>query len=112
MATVEECEQALHQLADRLATADAQHRKKAAFDRTLSCTLRDLGIVFGGRLSGGALTDIRLVQRPDAQVRMAMTSDDLLKLVDGELNMASAWATGRVRVDANVFDLLRLRGIF
>jgi putative sterol carrier protein len=41
-----------------------------------------------------------------------MTSDDLLKLVDGELNMASAWASGRVKIDASVFDLLKLRSVF
>lgn len=112
MATVEECEVALHQLADRLANADPQHRTKASFDRTLTCTLRDLKVVFGGRLHDGTLTDIRQVERPDAQVRMSMSSDDLLRLVNGQLNMASAWAGGRVRIDANVFDLIRLRGIF
>ena len=41
-----------------------------------------------------------------------MTSDDLLKLTSGELSFAHAWASGRLRVDANVFDLLKLRSIF
>jgi putative sterol carrier protein len=41
-----------------------------------------------------------------------MTSDDLLKLVSGELAMGSAWATGRVKIDANVFDLIKLRSVF
>jgi hypothetical protein len=26
--------------------------------------------------------------------------------------MASAWASGRVKIDANVFDLLKLRSVF
>jgi putative sterol carrier protein len=43
---------------------------------------------------------------------MTMTSDDLLDLVAGRLPMASAWATGRVRIDASVLDLLRLRSVF
>lgn len=112
MASVEQCERAFHDLAARLATADPNARKKAAFDRTLTCTLDDLGITFGGRLKDGELTDIRRVDGDKAQVRMTMSSDDLLKVVAGELNMAAAWATGRVKIDANVLDLMRLRSVF
>ena len=36
-----------------------------------------------------------------------MTSDDLVALVDGTLHVASAWATGRVKIDAGVRDLLQ-----
>ena len=112
MATIAECEKAFQALAERLAGADQSARKKAAFDRTLTCRLSDLEVIFGGRLHDGALTDIRQVDSRDAQVRMTMTSDDLLQLVAGELNMASAWASGRVKIDASVFDLLKLRSIF
>jgi putative sterol carrier protein len=74
--------------------------------------LPDLGVVFAGRLNHGELTDIRRVDDPKAQVRMTMSSDDLLSMVAGELPMGSAWATGRVKIDAGVRDLLRLRSIF
>ena len=112
MATVEECEQALHQLAARLASANGATKEHTALDRTLSCAIRDLGVVFAARLKDGELLDIRQVPAADAQVRMAMSSDDLLRLVAGELHMASAWATGRVRIDASMRDLLRLRSVF
>ena len=112
MASVEECERAFHELAERLAGADPEHRKRADFDRTLTCRLRDLDVIFAGRLQRGELTDIRRVDDPKAQVRMTMTSDDLISMVKGELNMASAWASGRVKIDAGVRDLLRLRSIF
>jgi hypothetical protein len=115
VATVEQCEQALHTLAQRLADNDASQRK-AGFDRSLTCTIRDLDVVFSGRLADGQLVDIRRASTGDAagsaQVRLTMTSDDLLALVDGQLKMASAWATGRVKVDAGVRDLMRLRSIF
>lgn len=111
MATEEQCEQALHALADRLAGSDAGNQNKG-FDRTLSCTLRDLDLIFAGRLKDGRLTDIARANSRDAQVKLTMTSDDLLALVDGRLNMGSAWATGRVKVDASVRDLLKLRTIF
>jgi putative sterol carrier protein len=41
-----------------------------------------------------------------------MTSDDLLALVAGQLKVPAAWATGRIKVEAGVRDLLTLRKIF
>ena len=38
MATVEECERAFHGLADKLAGADPDARRKASLDRSLTCT--------------------------------------------------------------------------
>lgn len=112
MASVEECAQALATLAARLAAADGHAKRKAAVDRSLTCTLTDLHVVFGGRLHDGELLDIRQVDRADAQVKMAMTSDDLVALVAGRLSMASAFASGRVKIDAGIRDLLRLRSVF
>lgn len=116
MATVEQCERALAMLADRLAAADPEVRQRNSFDRTLSCRLTDLGVAFGGRLQNGRLTDIARIDTPGdekrSQVKLAMTSDDLIKLVDRELNLAAAWASGRVKIDARVFDLIKLRSVF
>lgn len=111
MATEQECEQALGQLAERL-TAHNGTARNNGFDRTLTCSLKDLGIVFRGRLKDGHLHDIGRADSRDAQIRLTMSSDDLLALVDGNLHMASAWATGRVKVEAGVRDLLKLRSIF
>ena len=44
-----------------------------------------------------------------AKIRLGVASDDLLALVAGELNFASAWASGRVSVKASFGDLLKLR---
>jgi hypothetical protein len=112
MATVAECEQAFATLAERLSAADPDVRRRNSFDRTISCRLTDLDIVFAGRLHGGLLTDIRQVEDAFAQVKLAMSSDDLIKLVDQRLNLASAWTSGRVKIDARVFDLIKLRSVF
>ncbi len=112
MATVEECEKAFHDLAARLGTVDAQQRRKTLIDRSLSCKLRDLGVIFAGRLHDGELRGIRQVDKADAQIRLTLDSDDLVRLTSGELSFASAWASGKLRIDANVFDLLKLRSIF
>lgn len=109
MATVEECEAAMHKVADRLRSPDAAEARGKMLDRSISCHLRDLGVTFAGQLSGGEITGIRQVDSPNGQIKLATSSDDLLALTDGELNFAKAWASGRLKVDASVFDLLKLR---
>jgi putative sterol carrier protein len=63
-------------------------------------------------LKDGQLIEIDRASSRDAQVRLAMSSDDLIALVDGRLKMAAAWATGRIKVEASIRDLIRLRSIF
>ena len=109
MATVEECELAMHKLADRLRSPDGAQARGKMIDRSISCHLRDLGVTFGGQLRGGEIVDIRQAPKPDGQIKLALTSDDLVALVNGQLNFAKAWTSGRLKVDANVFDLLKLR---
>lgn len=111
MASAQECREALERLAARSAERDPAQRKNG-FDRSLSCRVRDLDVVFTGRLEKGLLTGIEQGGSADAQIRLIVASDDLVKLVDGELNTASAWATGRLKVVAGVRDMMRLRSIF
>lgn len=109
MATVEECEAAMHKLADRLKSPDGAETRGKMIDRSISCHLRDLDVTFSGQLHGGEITGIHQAPTPNGQIKLALTSDDLISLVDGELNFAKAWTSGRLKVDANVFDLLKLR---
>ncbi|MCW2497133.1 SCP2 sterol-binding domain-containing protein [Jatrophihabitans sp.] len=112
MATVEECEAAFEALAERLAATDPETRRKNSLDRTLCCTLRDLDVVFGGRIKDGLLIGIAQIPKAEGQVKLSMTSDDLLTLVAGKLNLVAAWTSGRIKIDARVFDLIKLRSIF
>jgi putative sterol carrier protein len=109
MATVDECRQALERLAAQM-SGNGSH-KAQLLDRTLSCHLTDLGVDFRGRLADGTLTDIEEAPDPEAKIKLVTTSDDLVALMAGELNFASAWASGRLKVDASVFDLLKLRSL-
>lgn len=110
MATLEECRLALHDLAERLAAHDGD-RRPPALDRSLSCRLTDLDAGLHGRLTGRSLTGIAVGEDRKAQITIALSSDDLLTLTRGELNFASAWASGRIKVNASVFDLLKLRSL-
>lgn len=108
MATVDECRQALRRIAERLA-ADPEAADRVNLDRSLACHIKDLGVSFHGRLRRGTITDLTDGDDPDAKIRLTIGSDDLLELVDGRLNFASAWASGRVSVKAGFGDLIKLR---
>jgi putative sterol carrier protein len=112
VATVTECEQALHALAERISRQSRD--SVSGHDRTLSCRLRDLEITFRGRLRSGMLTDIHRVGDGEGpgQIALSMTSDDLVAIVEGSLPVASAFASGRMTVKAGPMDLLRLRAMF
>ncbi|MFH8368083.1 sterol-binding protein [Streptomyces sp. NPDC018031] len=112
MATIEECRDALDRLAENLANANGDLRSAASVDRSVSCRITDLDTTFTGRLADGRLVEVVPVPGPPpgrAHIRLAMTGDDLVALVAGELNFARAWAGGRVRLEAGFRDLLRLR---
>ncbi|MEU9302677.1 alkyl sulfatase C-terminal domain-containing protein [Streptomyces sp. NPDC048269] len=114
MATIEECREALDQLSGNLARAEGGVRGAAALDRSLSCHITDLDRTFTGRLADGRIQVDALTPGPPAgkaQIRLAMTSDDLIALVAGDLKFAKAWASGRVKLEAGLRDLLRLKSL-
>lgn len=109
MATAEEVEDVLHGLVARLHGLDAGVRDRHAVDRTLSCHVPDLDLVYAARLVDGAVAGVTTRPQEPAQVRLSVGSDDLLALADGRLSLPAAWAAGRLRVEASLLDLLRLR---
>ncbi|MEW2546356.1 sterol-binding protein [Streptomyces sp. NPDC047002] len=115
MATPQQCRDALDRLAQNLAGADGAVRAAARLDRSLSCHITDLGLTFTGRLRGGTVeVDDAVRQGPPAeraQIRLTTTGDDLVALVEGRLDFVRAWGSGRVRFEAGVRDLLRLRSL-
>ncbi|MDF3303153.1 sterol-binding protein [Streptomyces tropicalis] len=112
MATTEECRTALEKLSDNLQGAEGDVRAAAALDRSVSCWITDLDVTFAGRLTDGRIEVRDTLPGPPAEraeIRLAMTGDDLVSLVGGELHFARAWGSGRVRLEAGLLDLFRLR---
>ncbi|WP_406328891.1 SCP2 sterol-binding domain-containing protein [Streptomyces sp. NBC_00203] len=112
MATIEECRTALDKLSDNMAGAEGDVRSAAALDRSLSCRITDLDITFVGRLKDGRIEVLDTLQGPPpdrAQIRLTMKGDDLVSMVNGDLNFAKAWGSGRVKLEAGLRDLFRLR---
>jgi SCP-2 sterol transfer family protein len=108
MATVEQCRAALNQLADRLAS-NAEAGGRLDFDRSLACRVSDLDTVFHGRLVDGRIEELAEGDDPKAKIRLTIGSDDLVDLVNGRLDAKRALASGRLKINANVFDLLKLQ---
>jgi hypothetical protein len=95
-----------------MASAEGDVRTAASLDRSLSCRITDLDITFVGHLKGGRIEVLDTLQGPPperAQIRLTMNGDDLVSMVNGELNFAKAWGSGRVKLEAGLRDLFRLR---
>src|ERR1022692_2133454 len=111
MATVEECRKALETLTSRLSEMGPEERAAHLVDRVISCRVDDLGLTFLIRLGpdgAGPVTEAT-GGGPPAPGRIPAQSDDRLKIADAPGSFARAWLTGRLKVEAGVFDLLRLR---
>ena len=114
MATQSECEQALRALIERLHSVDPDVRRKYAISRTLSLRVPDLQVVFLASLEGDVVADLRCLDGQDtdgAQVRVCADSDDLIDLLEGRTAPAVAWATGKLKIEASMLDLLKLRSL-
>jgi hypothetical protein len=112
MATIEECRAALEKLSDNMQHAEGDVAAATALDRSVSCRITDLDITFVGRMTGGRIVVQDTLQgspKEKAQIRLTMKGDDLVALVNGELNFAKAWGSGRVKLEAGLRDLFQLR---
>ena len=111
MATMDQCLTSLQRILGDLASSPAA----AGLDRSLSCRLTDLDEVVLGRLTSGAVKDLHVLPHgpevPRADIRLTMNSDDLIAMTEGDLHFGKAWASGRVKLEAGLRDLLRLRKI-
>ena len=109
MASVEECRAAVQSLVDSLMARSAG--KTSGLDRTVSCTVTDLDLVFSGRLHDGRADDVTSDPRPKAQVRLSASSDDLVGLSNGSLEPKAAFFAGRLKVSASLGDMLKLKSM-
>ncbi|MGD0683826.1 MAG: SCP2 sterol-binding domain-containing protein [Streptosporangiaceae bacterium] len=111
MATGEECREALAGLVDRISQMKPEDRAAHLADRTLSCKVTDLGVTFRTRLGPDGADPVRPETAADgaAQIRFTAKSDDVVAVAADPGSFARAWLTGRLRVEGNLLDLLRLR---
>ena len=115
MASVEECKAAVDELIATLVAVDPALRAKHVPERTVACRVEDLEVTFVGRLDEDGVHDLTMYDedgRADADVRLSLSSDQLIALAEGRDDFLHAWLRGRVQVSASMRDLLRLRSLF
>ena len=110
MHTAEECHEALQKLASRLSELKPEERAEYFGNRTISVTIPDLGVTYWTRL-GSADETVREIGPgdPPADIRLTANSDEVVALAESPTNIARAWVAGRVKVEASMKDLFRLR---
>jgi predicted lipid carrier protein YhbT len=82
-------------------------------DRTVLCVLTDLDAAWSAELVDSRMLNLQKADPSErTDVRIKASSDDLIALIEGRLNIATAFLTGRVKIDASAVDLLRIRRLF
>jgi hypothetical protein len=110
MTSVEECRTALQKLAGRLSELSPTERDQYFGNRTMSVTIPDLDVTFVTVLGSGD-DPVREAApgEPPADIRMTAKSDEVVALAGQPMNIARAWMSGRVKIEASMKDLFRLR---
>jgi putative sterol carrier protein len=112
MASRTEVERKLSELIARLDASDEGARSLGdtlSEPRILGLEVTDLNAHYWTELRDGRMETLQegTPDRSDIQVRAP--SDVLVDLIDGKGTLFSAYLAGRIRVDASMSDLMRLR---
>ncbi len=110
MTTAEQCRAALQKLAGRLSELSPAERDQYFGNRKISVTIPDLGVTYVTVLGTGN-DPVREAApgEPPADIRMTAKSDEVVALAEQPMNIARAWMTGRIKIEASMKDLFRLR---
>jgi hypothetical protein len=110
MTSAEECLTALQKLAGRLSELSPADRDQYFGNRRISVTIPDLDITYVTLLGAGDDPVRELGPgEPPADIRLTAKSDEVIALAGQPMNIARAWMSGRVKIEASMKDLFRLR---
>jgi hypothetical protein len=80
--------------------------------KVLRCAVPDLGASWYSVIEGGHVSPPSEAPPDDhADITLRVGSDDLVDLIEGRLSFLSAFTSGKVKVDASILDMLRLRAL-
>ena len=113
MASKDEVHQQLQVLLARLAENHASVRAAIPDRKVLRCRVTDLDAEWYSVIEHGNVSPPSETPPDDGRVDITLrvASDDLVDLIQGRLSFLSAFTSGRVKVDASIIDLLRLRAL-
>ena len=112
MASKAEVERQLAALMARLDGNEANVRSAIPSRKVLVCHVPDLDAAWYSVVEHGHVSQpTEASPNGRADITLRVGSDDLVDLVEGRISFLSAFTSGKVRVDASIVDLLRLRGL-
>lgn len=111
MASVEEVEQVLADLLLRLGGVDEATRALLPARRTIEARCPDLDLVRHAEWRSGAIVLMDDPPGRRSDIRISVRSDDLMEIASGALPFGRAYASNKLRLDASMTDLLRLRAV-
>lgn len=113
MSSIDACLEGIARANERILAQPLDRRREVIRERTVRVIVPDLATAFDMRLTVDGLTDITSHPVPapaaDPQVRVTVSSDDLVDLAADRLDPAKALFSRRLKVDASFGDLLRMR---
>lgn len=113
MSSIDACLEGIARANERILAQPLERRREVIRERTVRVIVPDLATAFDMRLTVQGLTDVTAhpVPAPTAapQVRVTVSSHDLVDLAEDRLDPAKALFSRRLKVDASLSDLLRLR---
>jgi SCP-2 sterol transfer family len=111
VATKDEVTRAIERLMARLDGSEANVRSAIPGRKVIGCQVTDLDESWFSVIEDGHVSPPTEIPPPGegVAVLLKLRSDDLLDLVEERASFTSAFLSGKVRVDASLTDLLRLR---
>ena len=111
MATTQDVEATLLALMRRVGALDGSTVALLPSRRTIEARFTDIDATYHAVWEDGELGELRVGAATKPEIRLTCSSEVLLAMANGTLTPSRAYATGRVRIDASVTDLLRLRSV-
>ena len=110
MATKAEVTKALERMMARLDGNDGAVRTAIPGRKVLCCRVPDLDAAWFSVIEDGHVSPPAETPVPDTvDVTLQVGSDDLVELAEERASFLSSFLSGKVRVQASMMDLLRLR---
>lgn len=111
MPSMQECRDALEKLTGRLSELDPQDRAAYFSGRSFTCRVPDLGVMFAARFGPDGVGRVQEADPgdPPADIRLTADSGAVMDLTADPARILRAWLAGRVKIQANMLYLLKLR---
>lgn len=79
-------------------------------NRSISVTIPDIGVTYVTHLgTANAPVHEAVPDETPADIRLTANSDEVVSLAESPMNIGRSWVAGRVKIEASVKDLFRLR---